>query len=92
MSSGVTPIPNGIIDINETKILTFGEELIGIEFSTEEDSSDYKVKKNIADIVNILKDHYNNETKSASKSFIFDHAIGELISAQTAVSKLLNTK
>ena len=47
---------------------------------------------NIADIVNILKDHYNNETKSPSKSFIFDHAIGELISAQTAVSKLLNTK
>ena len=54
MSSGTTPIPNGIIAINETKILTFGEELIGIDFSTEEDSSDYTVKKNIADIVNIL--------------------------------------
>ena len=41
----VTPIPNGIIAVNDTKMLTFGEELIGIEFSTEDDSEVFKVKR-----------------------------------------------
>jgi hypothetical protein len=92
MSNTVTPIPEGIIGVNETKVLTFGEELIGIEFNTENDSEVFKVKKMIAEVLNILKEDYNKEEKSPAKSFLFDHALGELISAQMAVVKVITFK
>jgi len=88
----VTPIPEGIIAVNDTKVLTFGEELIGIEFSTEDESETFKVKKMMAEITNILKDNYNQEMRSPAKSFLFDHAVGELVSAQMAVVKVLTFK
>jgi hypothetical protein len=88
----VTPIPEGIIAVNDTKVLSFGEQLIGIEFSVEEESEVFKVKKMMAEITNILKDNYNQEMKSPAKSFLFDHAVGELVSAQMAVVKVLTQK
>lgn len=92
MEQTVTPIPDGIIAVNDTKILTFGEELIGIEFSTEDESEVFKVKRMMAEITNILKNNYNQEMRSPSKSFLFDHAVGELISAQMAVVKVITHK
>ena len=87
-----TPIPDGIISVHDTKLLSFGEQLIGIEFSTEDDSEVFKVKKMMAEITNIMKDNYNQEMKSPVKSFLFDHAIGEIVSAQMAVVKVLTQK
>lgn len=92
MAQSVTPIPEGIIAVNDTKVLTFGEQLIGVEFSTEDESEVFKVKKMMAEITNILKDNYNQEMKSPAKSFLFDHAVGELVSAQMAVVKVLTYK
>ena len=88
----VTPIPEGIIAVNDTKVLTFGEELIGIQFSEVDESTVSKVKNMMAEIANILKDNYNQEMRSATKSFLFDHAVGELVSAQMAVVKVLTHK
>jgi len=88
----VTPIPEGIISVNDTKVLTFGEELIGIQFSEVDESTVSKVKNMMAEIANILKDNYNQEMRSATKSFLFDHAVGELVSAQMAVVKVLTHK
>jgi hypothetical protein len=88
----VTPIPDGIIEVNHTKLPTFGEQLIGIDFNTEDDSEVYKVKKMMAEITNILKDNYNQEMRSPVKSFLFDHAIGEIVSAQMAVVKAITHK
>lgn len=92
MENTVTPIPDGIIAVNASKVLTFGEELVGIEFSTEDDSDVFKVKKMMAEVTNILKDNYNQEMRSPAKSFLFDHAVGELISAQMAVVKVITHK
>jgi hypothetical protein len=95
MDNTVTPIPDGIISVNETKMPTFGEQLIGIEFSStkEEDETPVeKVKRMMAEITNILKDNYNQEMRSPSKSFLFDHAVGEIVSAQMAVVKVLTHK
>lgn len=92
MEQTVTPIPEGIIAVNDTKVLSFGEQLIGIEFSVEDESEVFKVKKMMAEITNILKDNYNQEMRSPVKSFLFDHAIGELVSAQMAVVKVLTQK
>jgi hypothetical protein len=92
MENTVTPIPDGIIAVNASKVLTFGEELVGIEFSTEDESDVFKVKKMMAEVTNILKDNYNQEMRSPAKSFLFDHAVGELISAQMAVVKVITHK
>jgi len=41
---------------------------------------------------NILKDNYTTTDGSALKSLLFDHAIGELVSAQMAVVKVITFK
>jgi hypothetical protein len=92
MSNTVTPIPEGIIGINETKVLSFGELLVGIEFNPSNDDKVAKVKTMIAEIANLMKDEYNLEQKSAVKSLLFDHAVGELVNAQMAVVKVITFK
>ena len=83
-------IPEG--GIIETKILSFGELLVGIEFNPSNDSNVAKVKSMMAEIANLMKDEYNKEQKSPIKSLLFDHAVGELVNAQMAVVKLITFK
>lgn len=96
-STVATPENGSII---ETKILSFGELLVGVDFNPSVDpkisSSDmlqvYEVKKKMAEIANLMKDAYNTEQKSPIKSLLFDHAVGELVNAQMAVVKLITFK
>ena len=76
----------------ETKILSFGELLVGIEFNPSSDDKVVKVKSMIAEIANLMKDAYNEEQKSPIKSLLFDHAVGELVNAQMAVIKVITFK
>jgi hypothetical protein len=39
-----------------------------------------------------MLEEYDKETKSPIKSLLFDHAIGELVSAQMAVVKVITFK
>ena len=84
-----SPEGQGII---ETKILSFGELLVGIEFNPSNDSNVAKVKSMMAEIANLMKDEYNKEQKSPVKSLLFDHAVGELLNAQMAVVKVITFK
>jgi hypothetical protein len=91
------------IIIKETKIFSFGEQLTGIDFSTEEEGSVYHVKKTMADLTNLLLDEYQKGDKSPIKSLLFDSngninyqyifKRGEYnaIDADIAFSKLANT-
>ena len=88
-STVATPENGSII---ETKILSFGELLVGIEFNPSNDSDVAKVKSMMAEIANLMKDAYNTEQKSPIKSLLFDHAVGELVNAQMAVVKLITFK
>lgn len=78
--------------IVETKILSFGELLVGIEFNPSNDDKVAKVKQMMAEIANLMKDSYNEEQKSPVKSLLFDHAVGELVNAQMAVVKVITFK
>ena len=78
--------------IIETKILSFGELLVGIEFNSSNDDKVAKVKSMMAEIANLMKDDYNSEQKSPVKSLLFDHAVGELVNAQMAVVKVITFK
>jgi hypothetical protein len=89
----VVNIPEGMVkELNETKVLSFGEKLVGIEFNPSNDSDVAKVKELFAEAANILKDSYTTEMGSPVKSLLFDHAIGELVSAQMAVVKVITFK
>ena len=76
----------------ETKVLSFGELLVGIEFNPSNDDKVAKVKSMMAEIANLMKDSYNEEQKSPIKSLLFDHAVGEIVNAQMSVVKLLTFK
>jgi len=81
-----------VLAANETKILSFGEELVGIEFNPSNDAGVAKVKELFAEAANILKDSYTTSERGAVKSLLFDHAVGELVSAQMAVVKVITFK
>ena len=82
----------GIIGMNEKKVLSFGEQLVGIEFNPSNDAGVAKVKELYAEIANILKDSYQEGPGNPIKSLLFDHAVGELVSAQMAVVKVITFK
>lgn len=93
MVETVVNIPQRIIDVNETKVLSFGEQLVGIEFNLSNDAGGVaKVKELYAEIANILKDSYQEGPGNPIKSLLFDHAVGELVSAQMAVVKVITFK
>lgn len=79
-------------EVVETKILSFGELLVGIEFDSGNEDDESKVKKMFAEMANLMKDSYNNEQKSPVKSLLFDHAVGELVNAQMAIVRLITYK
>lgn len=78
--------------ILEEKIFSFGEILVGVEFNPSNDDKVAEVKQKFAEIANLLKDEYNNHTKSPVKSLVFDHAVGEILNAQMSVVKLITMK
>ena len=84
-------VENGVTVIEE-KIFSFGELLVDVDFNTTDETTEAKVRKMFAEIANIIKEDYNNNTKSPIKSLVFDHAIGEIVNAQTSVEKLLKFK
>lgn len=81
-----------ILGMNETKVLSFGEQLVGIEFNPSNDTGVAKVKELFAEAANILKDNYAESERGPVKSLLFDHAVGELVSAQMAVVKVITFK
>jgi len=80
------------MEIKETRIPSFGEQLIGINIDDENTDEVTKVKKLFAEIAEIMKKNYTGDNKHPLKSLLFDHAVGEIVNAQTAVVKVLTLK
>lgn len=78
--------------ILEQKLASFGEILIGIELSSEDNDRVAQVKKKMAEIADIMKDAYAEDMRSPVKSLLFDHAVGEIVNAQMSVVKVLTFK
>ena len=90
-NKAIIKVPEGHTLI-ETRVLSFGEILVGIEFNPSNDDKVAQVKQKMAEIANILKDAYNEGEKSPVKSLIFDHAVGEILNAQMSVVKVITMK
>jgi len=74
----------------ETRIPHFGELIAGIDpENLDKDEDVRRVKELAAEMAEILKRRYTEDTKSAPKSLLFDHAVGEIVNAQMAVVKVI---
>jgi hypothetical protein len=82
----------GAVGFKETKILSFGELLVGNEFDPENEDRVVRVKNLMAEVANIMMEEYNEGGKSPLKSLLFDHAIGEIANAQMAAVKVITFK
>lgn len=80
------------VGFKETKILSFGELLVGIEFNPSNNDKVAKVKSLMAEVANIMLETYEQNGKSPIKSLLFDHAVGEIVSAQMAAVKVITFK
>jgi hypothetical protein len=78
--------------IKETKIVSFGETLLEIDFDISEDSSEYKVKKLMAEAANILREEYVLAGGNPVRSILFEHALGEIVNAQMSINKVITLK
>ena len=78
--------------IKETRIPSFGEQLIGIDIDSPETDDVTKVKKLFAEVAEIMKKNYTDTPKHPVKSLLFDHAVGEITNAQMSVVKVLTLK
>lgn len=80
------------MEIKETRIPSFGEQLIGINIDDENTDEVTKVKKLFAEIAEIMKKNYTGDNKHPLKSLLFDHAVGEIVNAEMTVVKVLTLK
>jgi len=78
------------LTIQEQKIYSFGDILVGLNQEEHTESADViEIKKAISSIIEKIKINYDT-VKSPAKSLIFDQAIGQLLSAQLISEKFLN--
>lgn len=80
------------MEIKETKVPSFGEQLIGITYNPESEDTVVKIKSMFAEIAEIMKKDYTENNRHPLKSLLFDHAVGEIVNAQMAVVKLITLK
>ena len=76
----------------ETKIVSFGETLMEIDFDLSEDTSDFKVKKLMAEAANLLREEYVLAGGNPVRSILFEHALGEIVNAQMSINKVITLK
>ena len=76
----------------ETKIVSFGETLMEIDFDLSEDTSEYKVKKLMAEATNVLREEYVLAGGNPVRSILFEHAIGQIVNAQMSINKVITLK
>lgn len=78
--------------VKETRVPTFGEQLIGADYQPDSQDLVLKVKAKFIEIAEIMKEDYQGPSRHPLKSLLFDHAVGEVVNAQMAVVKLITLK
>ena len=80
------------VAFKETKIVSFGETLMEIDFDLSEDTSDFKVKKLMAEVTNVLREEYILAGGNPIRSILFEHALGQIVNAQMSINKVITLK
>lgn len=73
--------------------LTFGENLVGLNFNPSTDDKVGKVKKLCAELADLLYDHIpEDDDRSYLESLLFDKTAINILDAQMSAVKLLTLK
>lgn len=75
-----------------TRSLTFGEQLVGLNFNPSNDDSVSKAKRLCAELADLLDEEMNKREVSRLSAILHHHAIGEILNAQMMVVKVLTLK
>jgi hypothetical protein len=71
--------------------LSFGEQLVGIEFNPSNDDKVFQIKSKMAEVANLVQ-----ETEGANNSYLFNlikgDALRSILHAQMAAVKLVTLK
>lgn len=79
------------VGFKETRIPSFGEQLVGLDFNPSGNPEVQRLKEIFAEAAEIIKKNYEAE-RLPLKSMIFDHAAMQILSAQMAAVKLVTFK
>jgi len=77
---------------NTQPALTFGQQLVGINFNPANDDKVGKAKKLCADLMDLVKEEYDANEPTTLNSILYTHTTGEILNAQMNVVKLLTLK
>ena len=78
----------------EARALTFGEQLVGLNFNPSADDKVAQAKILFAKAADLLEEEYRAKNLGASPlaDRLYNHAIGEVLNAQMNVVKVLTLK
>jgi len=76
----------------ETRQLTYGEKLVGLDFNPSNDDKVSKAKKLCADLTDLLHEDFHSREQSGLAATLFEHTLGEILNAQMNVVKVLTLK
>ena len=86
-----TPVQD-FIDKGNARQLTFGEQLVGLNFNPSNDDAVSKAKKLCADLADLLCAEIQGREQSLLGNQLYNHAIGEILNAQMNVVRVLTLK
>jgi hypothetical protein len=72
--------------------LTFGEQLVGLNFNPANDDNVSRAKRLCADLMDLVNEDAKNQETSILKNLLYQHTVGEILNAQMNVVKLLTLK
>jgi hypothetical protein len=78
----------------EARTLTFGEQLVGLNFNPSADDKVAQAKVLFAKAADLLEEEYRSKNLGASPlaNTLYQHAVGEVLNAQMNVVKVLTLK
>jgi hypothetical protein len=79
--------------VQDSRTLTFGEKLVGLNFNPAGDTKVERVKRLCAELADILQEEYfYQEATSELRNQLYNHAVGEILNAQMNVVKVITLK
>ena len=72
--------------------LTFGEQLVGLNFNPSNDDAVSKAKRLCAELADLLYQNQRNSETSELKNILVNHTYAEILNAQMNVVKVLTLK
>lgn len=90
-----SPAPTTVGEDSQLKTarpLTFGEQLVGLNFNPSADDKVSKAKRLCADLADLLHEDFHSREQSGLAATLYEHTIGEILNAQMNVVKVLTLK